>query len=196
MCEHVFIDDAPDVDESERTILVAGRAFWKSGRFRCSEGGRRGDQLPTTVLLVAICDVYDALTSDRVYHHGLPADQSLQAMFQMAPANFGKALIHEFIKCVGIYPVGSMVELATGAIGVVMTKDPLNKLRPVVMLVRDPHGNEYRPRRFVSLAAQMTLEPRRNWSVVRVVDANRCGIDLHQIANDELLAGGYQVVHI
>ena len=64
------------------------------------------------------------------------------------------------------------------------------------MLVRDPHGNEYRPRRFVSLAAQMTLEPRRNWSVVRVVDANRCGIDLNQIANDELLAGGYQVVHI
>lgn len=158
--------------------------------------GLGGDQLPTSVLLVAICDVYDALTSDRVYHQGLPADQSLQAMFQMAPANFGKALIHEFIKCIGIYPVGSLVQLATGAIGVVMTKDPLNKLRPVVMLVRDPHGREYRPRRFVSLAAQMTLERRHDWSVVRVLDPNQCDVDLHQIANDELLTGGHQVLHV
>jgi len=117
-------------------------------------------------------------------------------MFVMAPADFGRELIHEFIKFVGIYPVGSLVQLATGAVGVVMTQDPQYKLRPLVMLVRDAQGEEYRPRRFISLAAQATLDPRRDWSVVRIVDPKAYGIDLQQVANDELFSGGYQVLHV
>ncbi|HLU60939.1 MAG TPA: HD-GYP domain-containing protein [Gammaproteobacteria bacterium] len=158
--------------------------------------GLRGDQISTAVLLTAICDVYDAITSDRVYHHGIPADQGLNAMYQMAPSDFGRELVQEFIKCVGIYPVGSLVELGNGAIGVVMTRDPLNRLRPVVMLLRDSRGRDYLPRRFVSLAAQAELDHERDWTVRRVVDARQIGIDMHALAADELLSGGHQVVHI
>ncbi|MBW3566391.1 MAG: HD-GYP domain-containing protein [Proteobacteria bacterium] len=158
--------------------------------------GLRGEQISTAVLVTAICDVYDAITSDRVYHHGIGADQGLNAMYQMAPSDFGKELVQEFIKCIGIYPVGSLVELGTGAIGIVMTKDPHNKLRPVVMLVRDANGKEYRPRRFVSLSAQASLDRNSDWSVKRIVDAKHVGIDMHRIASDELLEGGHQVLHI
>jgi len=158
--------------------------------------GLRGEQISTAVLVTAICDVYDAITSDRVYHHGIGADQGLNAMYQMAPSDFGKELVQEFIKCIGIYPVGSLVELGTGSIGIVMTKDPHNKLRPVVMLVRDSKGKEYRPRRFVSLAAQASLDRNSDWSVKRIVDAKQVGVDMHRIASDELLEGGHQVFHI
>lgn len=158
--------------------------------------GLRGAQISTAVLVVAICDVYDAMTSERIYHHSVTPDQGLNTMFRIAPADFGRELVQEFIRCVGIYPVGSVVELATGAIGVVMTKDPLNKLRPVVMLLRDPDGRPYVPRRFVSLASQATLERSRDWSVRRIVDPRQYGIDLEQLANDELLAGGYRVAHL
>lgn len=158
--------------------------------------GLRGDQISTAVLVTAICDVYDAITSDRVYHHGIAADQGLHAMYQMAPSDFGKELVQEFIKCIGIYPVGSLVELGTGAIGVVMTKDPRNRLRPVVMLVRDPYGKEYQPRRFVSLAAQSAMDRDSDWTVKRVVDPKQFGLSMQRIAADELLEGGHQVVHI
>ena len=158
--------------------------------------GLQGDQISTAVLVTAICDVYDAMTSDRVYHHGIPADQGLNAMYQMAPSDFGKELVQEFIKCVGIYPVGSMVELGTGAIGVVMTKDPHNRLRPVVMLLRDSQGRDYHPRRFVSLSAQASMDRNTDWSVKRIVDPKQHGLNLHRIANDELLEGGHQVIHI
>ena len=158
--------------------------------------GLSGDQIPTAVLVTAICDVYDALTSDRVYRHGLPPDQGLHAMYQMAPSDFGKGLVHEFIKCIGIYPVGSLVELTNGAIGIVMTKDPNYKLRPVVMLICDPQGREYHPRRFISLATQTTLDPRRDWDVAHVLDPRQCKVDLERIASEELLSGGYQVVHV
>ncbi|HEX6930206.1 MAG TPA: HD-GYP domain-containing protein [Gammaproteobacteria bacterium] len=158
--------------------------------------GLRGDQISTAVLITAICDVYDAITSERVYHHGIGADQGLHAMYQMAPSDFGRELVQEFIKCIGIYPVGSLVELGTGAIGVVMTKDPHNKLRPVVMLVRDARGKEYHPRRFVSLAAQTSLDRNSDWSVKRIVDPKQIGLSMQRIAADELLEGGHQVVHI
>lgn len=158
--------------------------------------GLQGDQISTAVLVTAICDVYDAITSDRVYHHGIAADQGLHAMYQMAPSDFGKELVQEFIKCIGIYPVGSLVELGTGAIGVIMTKDPQNRLRPVVMLVRDAGGKEYQPRRFISLAAQSSMDKSSDWSVKRIVDPKQYGLSMQSIAADELLEGGHQVLHI
>lgn len=158
--------------------------------------GLSGSQISTAILVTAICDVYDAITSDRIYHHGIPADQGLNAMYQMAPSDFGRELVQEFIKCIGIYPVGSLVELATGAIGVVMSNDPSNKLRPVVMLVRDSKGENYAPKRFVSLSAQSNIDKSRDWSVRRIVDPKQYGISLHQLAADELLQGGSQVLHI
>lgn len=158
--------------------------------------GLEGNQISTAILVTAICDVYDAITSDRVYHHGIPADQGLNAMYQMAPSDFGRELVQEFIKCVGIYPVGSLVELATGAIGVVMTNDQRNRLRPVVMLLRDKEGKDYRPRRFVSLSAQASLDRKNDWSVRRIVDPKQYGISMQQIASDELLEGGSEVIHI
>ena len=158
--------------------------------------GLQGDQLSTAVLIVAICDVYDAITSDRAYHHGLPADKGMSAMYQMAPSAFGKGLVEEFIRCIGIYPVGTLVEIGTGAVGVVMTNDPSNKLRPVVMLVRDADGKEYYPRRYISLAAQDRIDKSRDWKVRRIVDPSSVGVDMHQIASQELLEGGSQVIHI
>ncbi|MBW3568119.1 MAG: HD domain-containing protein [Proteobacteria bacterium] len=158
--------------------------------------GLKGDQLSTIVLITAICDVYDALTSDRAYHAGVTADDGLHTMFLMAPSDFGRSLVQEFIRCVGIYPVGSLVQLGTGAVGVVMTKDPKYKLRPVVMLLRDAAGKDYRPRRFVSLASQATLDSRRDWSVARIMDPKKCGIDLAQVASDELIGHGHQVLHV
>lgn len=158
--------------------------------------GLRGDQISTAVLIVAICDVYDALTSDRAYHHGISAEQGLHAMYQLSAENFGCELVQEFIKCIGIYPVGSVVELVSGALGVVMTRDPSNKLQPVVMLVRDSHGREYRPRRFVSLAGQAMLDRGRDWRVRRVVEPKEYDFDLRRLVADELLRGGHQVVHV
>lgn len=159
--------------------------------------GLKGEEIGTAVLLVAICDVYDAITSDRVYHHGIPAHEGLSAMYQLAPNDFGRELMQEFIKCVGIYPVGSLVELGSSALGIVVSNDPKNRLRPVVMLIRDADGDYYSPRRYVSLSALHTRdEDGWKWTVKRVVDAKSYGIDLQAIVAAEMLEGGTQVFHI
>lgn len=157
----------------------------------------KGEDISTAVLMVAICDVYDAITSDRVYQHGIPAHEGLSAMYQLAPNDFGRELMQEFIKCVGIYPVGSLVELESGALGIVVSNDPKNRLRPVVMLIRDQGGDFYSPRRYVSLAAlSEKSEDAWMWVVKRVVDPKSFGIDMQSILAAEIMEGGTATYHI
>lgn len=158
--------------------------------------GLKGDQISTAVLMVAIADVYDAITSDRVYHAGMPAHEALKALLQISTGEFGRKLMEEFIRCIGIYPVGSVIELANGDIGVVMSTDPSNKLRPLVMLVRDSDGCEYLPRRYVSLSAMSEAEASRGWTVRRIVNPVKLGLSMKQIAEEEIFQGSSETVLI
>ncbi len=158
--------------------------------------GLKGDQISTAVLMVAIADVYDAMTSERVYHQGMPAHDALKALYQIAPGEFGKKLMEEFIRCIGVYPVGSVVELFSGDIGIVMSVDPENKLRPLVMLVRDQDGCEYLPRRYVSLAAMSATDKSRDWTVRRIVNPVHLGLSMQQIAQEEIFSGSSETFHI
>ncbi|MGH8402810.1 MAG: HD-GYP domain-containing protein, partial [Gammaproteobacteria bacterium] len=76
--------------------------------------GLKGDEIPVHVRIVAIADVYDDITSNRVYHEGIPAHTGLNMMFHWAPRDFGEDMMQEFIRCIGIYPIGSLVELNKG----------------------------------------------------------------------------------
>ncbi|MBS0390536.1 MAG: HD-GYP domain-containing protein [Comamonadaceae bacterium] len=78
-----------------------------------------GDGIGTLARMAALCDVYDAITSDRPYKPGWNPAEALRRMAEWAPHHFDGRLFHAFVKCVGIYPVGSLVRLASGRLGVV-----------------------------------------------------------------------------
>jgi len=64
--------------------------------------------------IVSITDVYDAVTSDRVYHDGMTPHEALKKLYEWMPGNFDFELMKTFIRTIGIYPVGSVVELKPG----------------------------------------------------------------------------------
>ena len=82
--------------------------------------------------MAAIVDVYDALTSDRCYHKGMPAAEALRKIFEWSKFHFNPALVQEFIRCVGIYPVGTLVLLESGRLGVVTELHETKLLEPKV----------------------------------------------------------------
>lgn len=147
--------------------------------------GLKGEEIPLHVRVVAVAEVYDDISSDRVYHDGVPAANCLNMMFHWAPRDFGEDLIQEFIRCIGIYPIGSLVELNTGALGIVMSSNPDSRLKPVVMLVRDRDGRPYRRRPLLNLAAPGSHESGFSWQVQRVVDCKDYDIDPARIAEME-----------
>lgn len=133
--------------------------------------GLRGEQIPLTVMITALADVYDALTSDRVYRGGLTSDQALRMMYHNAARHYGQEIVEEFIRCLGIYPVGCVVELRSGALGVVITSHRYARLLPVVVLIRTPAGEPYEKRVIVNLGARAQEGKAGDWTVRRVVDA-------------------------
>jgi len=114
--------------------------------------GKREKEISYFARIVAIIDVYDALTSDKPYNDGLSPRVALNKLYNLAPNNFSQDLIEEFIKFMGIYPIGSVVELNTGHTAVVITNNEKNRLKPIVGLVLNRKQEPYETVRL--LAAQ------------------------------------------
>lgn len=87
--------------------------------------------------MAAIVDVYDAITADRCYHRGMPAAEALRKIFEWSKFHFNPVLAQEFIRCVGIYPVGTLVRLESGRLGVVVEPHETSLLTPKVNVFFD-----------------------------------------------------------
>lgn len=97
--------------------------------------GLKGDHIGLFGMIGGIVDCYDALSSDRAYRAGVSAHAALKKMYEWRHRDFHPGLMEQFIQCMGIYPIGSIVELNTGEIGVVVTMNRARRLKPRVALV-------------------------------------------------------------
>jgi putative nucleotidyltransferase with HDIG domain len=109
-------------------------------------GKLRGLQISPLGRMATIVDVYDALTSMRIYHHGIEPADALQMLYQGNPGGFDADLVEHFIQAIGIYPVGSLVRLESNRLAVVLEQNQGGLLRPVVRVVYDiNHGRPLAP---------------------------------------------------
>ncbi|HEY0061948.1 MAG TPA: HD-GYP domain-containing protein [Telluria sp.] len=91
----------------------------------------------------AIVDVYDAITADRCYHKGVSAAEALRKIYEWSKFHFNPVFAQEFMRCVGIYPVGTMVILESGRLGIVIEPHETNLLAPKVNVFFDTKRNTY-----------------------------------------------------
>jgi len=113
----------------------------------------RDERIPRHVRMVALVDAYDAMTSDRAYSSAIAPDRALHALYSEAPGTFGVDLVQEFIRCLGIFPVGSLVQLDNEALGIVVGTKPGGGLWPTVLMLRAPDGAPYEKRLLLNLEA-------------------------------------------
>jgi HD-GYP domain-containing protein (c-di-GMP phosphodiesterase class II) len=93
--------------------------------------GLKGDQISTLTKIAAVCDVYDAITSDRPYKAGWNPAEALRKMAQWE-GHFDPRIFQLFVKVIGIYPIGSFVRLQSGKMSVVYQQNSQSLLNPQV----------------------------------------------------------------
>ena len=138
--------------------------------------GLKGDIIGQFGLIGAIVDFYDAMTSDRAYRDALPSHTILKEIYKTRGKSFSPALVEQFIQCMGIYPIGSVVELNTGDVGVVMNINRIHRLKPKVALVLQPDNRPHRTRKTVDLVEDRTSTSSR-YEIATVTEPRKYDID-------------------
>ncbi|WP_126447137.1 HD-GYP domain-containing protein [Sulfuricystis multivorans] len=117
--------------------------------------GLSGEAISLFAKMGAVCDVYDAITSNRPYKAGWEPSESIRRMAEWK-GHFDERIFHAFVRSIGIYPVGSLVRLSSGRLGVVIEQSPQSLLTPKVKVFFSTKSQTYLAPEVVDLSRQPT----------------------------------------
>lgn len=139
--------------------------------------GIGGADIPLLARIGGIVDTYDAITSPRPYAAARTPSEAVSVLYEARDHLFQGQLVEQFIQAVGVYPTGTLVQLSTSEIGVVISQNTSRRLRPVVMLVADDQQNLLARPEVVDLMQVNEDSLGRPLSVSRSLASGEFGID-------------------
>jgi len=131
----------------------------------------KGEQISLFAKMGAVCDVYDAITSNRPYKAGWDPAESIRKMAEWCKGHFDDHVFQAFVKSIGIYPTGSLVKLASGRLAVVVEQSEKSLLAPRVKAFFSTKSQAYVPPEVIDLSHPSTKE-----KIVGREDAVKWGI--------------------
>jgi len=140
--------------------------------------GLKGDQIPIFARIAAIVDCYDAITSHRSYAKALPPSMAIKMLYEWRDVDFQAELVEEFIQAVGIYPAGTLVELSSGQVGVVLSEYRTRRLRPKVMILLDANKKPVTDVQTVNLLETTHTQDGKSLDIVNSLEPDAYGIDM------------------
>ncbi len=127
--------------------------------------GLKGDEISQHGKMVAIVDVYDAITADRCYHRGMTPNMGIKKLLEWSDSHLDRSLVNHFIRCIGIYPVGSLVLLESGRLGVVIESNEFDQRLPTLRIMYHTKFRSYIKTEMLELA-----KPKVQDRIVKAVD--------------------------
>lgn len=115
--------------------------------------GLSGEQITRLARMSSVCDVYDAVTSDRPYKSAWTPAVAIQEMAAWRRGAFDEEIFQAFVRCVGVYPIGSLVRLDSGRLAVVLAQHESDLLTPKVKAVYNAQSNQRMMPEIIDLGA-------------------------------------------
>jgi putative nucleotidyltransferase with HDIG domain len=136
-----------------------------------------GEEIHRFGQMTAVADVYDALTSARVYKPALPPHFALTRIYGNRDTEFRKDIVDLFVKSLGLYPVGSLITLNTGEVGIVCEPNPENSRQPKVGIFI----SRYKKRRMVPTVVDLSEQSSEKREIVQVLDPAKYNVDIDRM---------------
>jgi len=143
--------------------------------------GLKGDQIGLYGSIAAIADTFDALTAQRPYAEALSPSSALSYLYKERGTGYHGELVEQFIQCVGAFPVGAVVELNSGEVGIVITQNLVRRLKPRVMVVLDAQGQPVRPHKILDLEKEPKAGPDEPYRIRRSMESSKVQIDPREL---------------
>jgi len=140
--------------------------------------GLKGQQIGLYGSIAGIADTFETLTSIRM-NGGEPLSPSaaLSYLYKERGTAFHGELVEQFIQCVGVFPVGAVIELNSGEVGLVITQNLVRRLKPRVMIVLDAKGNPMRPHKILDLDRDPKWTPEEPYRIKRTLEQTKLSVD-------------------
>ena len=132
--------------------------------------GMRGKELGLIPAIAGLVDTFVGLTSKRPYASPVAPSNALNMLHKWRGTAFHPVLVEQFIRCIGIFPVGAVVELNSGEVAVVIAQNPEKRLQPRIMVVRDAAGKPLRPQKLLDLSKAPKVNPEEPYRIRRTLE--------------------------
>ncbi|MEQ8516010.1 MAG: HD-GYP domain-containing protein [Chromatocurvus sp.] len=143
--------------------------------------GLAGDDIPIFGRIAGIVDCYDAITSQRSYADPMSPSAAIKILHNAKDADFQAELVEEFIQAVGIYPAGTLVELSSGHVAVVVAEYRTRRLRPRLMVLLDADKQAVNEVSMLDLLTDTQCDDGSPLEIVRSLEPGAHGIDMNSI---------------
>jgi putative nucleotidyltransferase with HDIG domain len=166
-----MLDGAPDITDTVLDVCLRHHERMDGTGY---PGRISGEPLSLFARMGAVCDVYDALTSNRCYKHGWEPAETIRKMAEWRNGHFDERVFQAFVKTIGIYPSGTLVRLKSGRLAIVIEQTEKSLLTPIVKSFFSTKSNEPFLPELINLSKSQE-------SIVSAEDPLKWGFDLKQI---------------
>lgn len=139
--------------------------------------GLKGSEITIDGAIAGLVDSFSALTSSRPYANQSSPSNALTLMHKLRGKLFNEALVEQFIQCVGIYPVGSAVELNSGEVAIVIAQNLVRRLQPRVMIILGADWRPVHPQVILDLVKEPKASPDEPYRIRRTLPKDKLPID-------------------
>ena len=125
--------------------------------------GLDGAAIPLLARIAGLVDTYDAMITARPYATARTSHEATQELLDCKGTLFQEALVEQFVQAIGLFPTGTMVELNTGEVAIVVTQNDTRRLKPEVVLVMDCDKEKLESLKVVDLTNQQIAAEGERW---------------------------------
>jgi HD-GYP domain-containing protein (c-di-GMP phosphodiesterase class II) len=143
--------------------------------------GLRSEGIALFGLIAGIVDTFDTLTAPPPFGENLSPSNALNIIYKGRGKQFHPALVEQFIQCIGVFPVGSVVELNSGEVAIVIAQNMVRRLQPRIMVVKDAHGHPLIPYRMLDLMKEPKVRPGEPYRIQRTLEYDTVKIDPREL---------------